>query len=440
MELLDVLGSSTTLRKTGVTNGGEYHGPCPFCGGNNRFMAWPAAGKWWCRGCNRRGDAIDFIREKDGLSFRKACQVLGQDPANHQTSNPKMTAIKTEDEPTADWQERALATVEQCERWLWSDAGARAKDYLQRRCLHDETLRRYRIGYCPFGDDGKPGRETAGLWVPTGIVIPWLIDAKPSQLKVRFQRLLPDGRRYGSVKGGHPSIFGLDQRGGRETAVLTEGEFDGMLLEQEAGDLVDVLTVGSAQKGLDTMAMMALLPYRRILVAYDVDQAGQDGAAKLQALSARIRSIQVSIGKDVTEFAQQGGRLRDWITFELARLEAASHDQAPRQRGAGMIGDLHATTRRSLDPRLGPLAGMSIRDSDRLTEVLNDLSSEPAPLLNLYQALHRPRLAVGGRVIWDLREWLETAEGRDSIRREEIREQLEETARLRVVQLQPAAP
>ncbi|WP_342452329.1 primase-helicase zinc-binding domain-containing protein [Desulfovibrio desulfuricans] len=41
----------------------EFAGPCPECGGEDRFIVWPDkpnGGGYWCRGCGRQGDAIQY--------------------------------------------------------------------------------------------------------------------------------------------------------------------------------------------------------------------------------------------------------------------------------------------------------------------------------------------------------------------------------------------
>ena len=53
--------------------------------------------------------------------------------------------------------------------------------------------------------------------------------------------------------------------------------------------------------------------YPRIYAALDADGAGTLNAARLAALSARITPVRVPAGKDVTEFAQQGGAVRAWV-------------------------------------------------------------------------------------------------------------------------------
>ena len=51
LDLLELIGRDARLRKVASTRGGEYAGPCPFCGGRDRFRVQPRRGRWWCRGC-----------------------------------------------------------------------------------------------------------------------------------------------------------------------------------------------------------------------------------------------------------------------------------------------------------------------------------------------------------------------------------------------------
>jgi phage/plasmid primase-like uncharacterized protein len=47
-------GAGVALKKVASTNGGEWAGPCPGCGGSDRFRVWPVdrggRGSFWCRG------------------------------------------------------------------------------------------------------------------------------------------------------------------------------------------------------------------------------------------------------------------------------------------------------------------------------------------------------------------------------------------------------
>jgi len=71
--LLDLISADGgALKKQATTGGGEYAGACPWCGGADRFRVWPGTGRYWCRGCGKAGDAIQYLRDRRGLSFIEA--------------------------------------------------------------------------------------------------------------------------------------------------------------------------------------------------------------------------------------------------------------------------------------------------------------------------------------------------------------------------------
>lgn len=59
---------------------GELNGPCPFCGGHDRFVVWPPSsdrsGRAWCRRCQWAGDVIQLYRDLEGVSFVRALEDL----------------------------------------------------------------------------------------------------------------------------------------------------------------------------------------------------------------------------------------------------------------------------------------------------------------------------------------------------------------------------
>jgi len=40
-DLLTLAERYTTVKRVATTGGGEYAGPCPMCGGRDRFRKWP---------------------------------------------------------------------------------------------------------------------------------------------------------------------------------------------------------------------------------------------------------------------------------------------------------------------------------------------------------------------------------------------------------------
>jgi phage/plasmid primase-like uncharacterized protein len=70
----------TVVAKFGLQlrrQGRELVGPCPTCGGRDRFAVNPSKQLWNCRGCACGGDAIDLVRHVDGCSYGEAVRVLG---------------------------------------------------------------------------------------------------------------------------------------------------------------------------------------------------------------------------------------------------------------------------------------------------------------------------------------------------------------------------
>lgn len=321
MDLLDLIAQDTHLKRVASTRGGEYAGPCPFCGGRDRFRVWPTPPdgrpRWWCRGCGKAGDAIAYLRERDGLSYREALERLGQPLARPAAPPPPQTLPL--ERPALDRRaaEKILLT---CEAALWSPAGQKARDWLARRGLREEILRAWHIGYNPAD------RRLEGIFVPRGIVIPCLVSGEPWYLKVRRPVPPLPGPKYQMVRGGRPALYGLDHLTGKPVVVICEGELDAMLLWQEARDLADVVALGSATARPHPHFLAHLVTARRWLVATDRDRAGEQGAAWWGEFSRRVRRVAVPQGNDLTDFYQAGGNLRAWLEFHLAALGEASAD------------------------------------------------------------------------------------------------------------------
>jgi len=72
------------LARRGIKLNGkvERAGPCPRCGGDDRFSINTSKQVFNCRQCGGRGDVIDLVRWLDGVDFIEACTTLaGPSPA-----------------------------------------------------------------------------------------------------------------------------------------------------------------------------------------------------------------------------------------------------------------------------------------------------------------------------------------------------------------------
>ncbi|HEY4003118.1 MAG TPA: toprim domain-containing protein [Candidatus Xenobia bacterium] len=312
LEVLEADGAS--LRP----DGSWMEGSCTMCGGQDRLMVNPSRIIWACRACHPDfSDVIGYVQHRDGVGFAEACRILSLDPDNpHQDREVEENTTpppEPDREPDESWRSRALELYEFAEQRLWTDDGAKARSWLAGRGLSDETLRRWRVGLFPGGY--MYGFLTGGRC----ITLPWLLDGRLWGVRCRY----PAGpSKYKWLRGSVPTIYGSDTLAGHRMAILTEGEFDCMLLHQEAGDLVGVATLGSASASLHTQAILRLLPFRRILLVLDADEAGGNGADRLAGMMGRAVQVGVPVGNDITEFYQEGGILRQWVRYLLALHEA----------------------------------------------------------------------------------------------------------------------
>ncbi|WP_340109475.1 primase-helicase zinc-binding domain-containing protein [Pikeienuella sp. HZG-20] len=72
LSVWEALGAPTALRPAGI----ERAGPCPVCGGRDRFAINPARNLWTCRRCGRGGDQIELVRHVLAAEFMPALDWL----------------------------------------------------------------------------------------------------------------------------------------------------------------------------------------------------------------------------------------------------------------------------------------------------------------------------------------------------------------------------
>jgi hypothetical protein len=75
---------SIKLRRAGA----EHVGPCPKCGGDDRFAVNTEKQLFNCRGCGVGGDVIQLVELLDGVDFKTACTTLAGPPAPKVTGKP----------------------------------------------------------------------------------------------------------------------------------------------------------------------------------------------------------------------------------------------------------------------------------------------------------------------------------------------------------------
>jgi len=137
IDLMGLVSRYTKVQKVAGIHGGEYAGPCPRCGGRDRFRVQPERGLWWCRQCSPNEhwqDAIDFVMWMEGLSFKDACAKLDGEPIPVRIAPPPKPAPAPEPDegpPSEAWQRAAKGFVRWAEAMLWGPEGEKALVYLR---------------------------------------------------------------------------------------------------------------------------------------------------------------------------------------------------------------------------------------------------------------------------------------------------------------------
>jgi DNA primase len=304
INLLALIGRDTQLRRAAATNGGEYAGPCPFCRrGTDRFRVWPRHERWACLGpsagrcgCDLWGDAIQYLRQRDGLSYREACERLNipvasyiarrHDKAPQPPEVQVMTAAPGLVPPNARWQAHGRGWVARCAVFLWRPAGAKALDYLRGRGLTSDTLRRFNVGFNPqqlveeHAEWGLPTPEDPAkrIHLPRGITLPWVSGGALWRINVRrpvtAAQIAAGQPKYLGPAGFANALFNADSLGVYKPVVLVEGEIDALTVAQACGDTIAAVATGSTAGARRQEWIDRLNQAPCVLVAFDHDENG----------------------------------------------------------------------------------------------------------------------------------------------------------------------
>ena len=195
-----------------------------------------------------------------------------------------------------------------------------ARQWLSSRGITTDSMKKASLGWNPkdmYALKKSWGLEPAHkkLWIPKGLVIPCFYDGEVVRLRVRRPKET-EGAKYIVVSGSspQPTIWGAE----KENFMVVESELDGILINQEAGDLVGVVALGTAQGKPDKRIHSILARAKRVLVSLDYDEAGIKatfGWWLKKYCQAVLKSVPE--GKDPGEAYQKGINIRLWVEVSL---------------------------------------------------------------------------------------------------------------------------
>jgi DNA primase len=307
LDIVEVIQSYVPLKKAGR----NYKGLCPFHTEKTpSFVVFPETGTWHCFGaCGAGGDVLTFIMKRENLDFGEALQMLARragvelEPRSPQAAEQerRLDLLREINQAAATYFHHLLLTSR-------SDEAARARVYLEKRGLNQETIDRFQVGYALDLWDGLLHYLTSKGYALADVHEVGLIIERDDKSgyydRFRGRIIFPirdlQGRTIGfggRVLGdGLPKylnspqtplfdksgvLFGLDQAkvGIRTTgeAVIVEGYMDVLMAHQHGINNV-VAQMGTAL----TEAQLKLLKRhtQRFILALDSDVAGDQATLR----------------------------------------------------------------------------------------------------------------------------------------------------------------
>ena len=313
----------------------DWIGRCPFHQDKDKpnFIVTPDKGLFHCMACGKAGNAIQFVEQHDGVSFRHAFELLNQggtavfsaQPLQKQTTVPRLPCpldVEADDatlfrQVTGYYHERLKQT-------------ATARAYLAWRGLDsDELIGHFQIGFADRtlglrlpeknrkeGDALRTRLTRLGLWRDSGhehfngcIVVP-LHDEQGQIVSLYGRRASRPAATRGELRhlyppGPHRGLFNREALASSEI-ILCEAVFDALTFWVNGFRNVTCLF---GTEGFSDELWEALKKVQRVRLAYDADDAGeraaQRDAERFRAHGVEVFRVKFPHGMDANEYAQK---------------------------------------------------------------------------------------------------------------------------------------
>jgi DNA primase len=147
VDLVQLMGEYTNLKKAGA----NFSGCCPFHQERTPSMhVYTDQQTYHCFGCQKHGDVITLVREKEHLDFNDAMEVLARRAGIELKFERGGTQMpRSERDQFVQAVEFAVKFYEDV---LWNRReGQEAREYLASRGLSEAVCKRFRLGWAPGG-------------------------------------------------------------------------------------------------------------------------------------------------------------------------------------------------------------------------------------------------------------------------------------------------
>ncbi|MFA5934186.1 MAG: DNA primase [Candidatus Paceibacterota bacterium] len=328
LSISDVVSSYIKIDRAGA----NYKARCPFHNEKTpSFVVSPGRGNYHCFGCNRGGDIFSFVEEIEGIDFTQALKMLAEragvtlEKVDYGAHKEKVHLYGLLDEATKFFEVN-----------LYKNEAV--KDYLKKRGLKEETVRKFRIGFAPAEwnslqshllKKGYTDREMEQV----GIIIQ---GNRGYYDRFRSRIMFPIADSQGRIVGYSGRIFSIGTTEEKDVAkyvnspetalysksnilfgydkakqtmmqknscLIVEGQMD-LLMSHQAGTTNTVATSGTAL----TVEQLNLIKRftDTLLLSFDADEAGfkasERGVRLALSLGMDVKIISLPDGIDPADF------------------------------------------------------------------------------------------------------------------------------------------
>ena len=338
----DVVGQYVALRRSGS----NLFGLCPFHGEKTAsFSVAPDKGIYYCFGCHKGGNAVNFMMEVEGLSYPDAVRALAKRAGMEVPEDERYQSRYKQ-------QERLWALHKEAARFfhskLYAPEGTEALKYAQGRGMPKSILTTFGIGYAPdtwsslvdaLRKKGYTDQELRDSGLVTvskkngnlfdrfrdRLMFP-IIDVRGNVIGFGGRIMKKDDNAAKYLNSPETLIFNkrknlfalnLAKKTKHDYLILVEGYMDAIALHQYGFDCA-VASLGTALTE-DGAALLTRYTNQVVLI-YDGDTAGQNATKRaipiLEKAGLQVKVLQMRDAKDPDEFLKKFGADRFKMLLE----------------------------------------------------------------------------------------------------------------------------
>ncbi len=402
-DLAELVSSYVQLEK----KGGRLWARCPFHNEKTpSFTVSPDKQMYYCFGCGKGGGIINFVMEIERLNFTEAVEFL----ARHY----HMDLPSQEDESLLRARERLYEANREAARFfhqcLQDPKFSPPWEYIRKRGLTPDTIRRFGIGYAPDGWHALTDHLKAKGFTPSELVQVNLAGEKNGRVYDFFRHRLmfpildekgrvvafggrtldpnATGQKYLNTgntpvfqKKFHLYAYPQARKSDGDRIVLVEGYMDAVSLHQ-AGIRYAVASLGTSLTP-EQARLLAKSGKKEVIIAYDADRAGAAATERAMQILAdcglAVRVLRVPGAKDPDEFVREHGaagferlieQAVDSVTYSLQTAKAGKNLENEEEKAAYVKAAVDRLSRIESPTEREIYAGRVARETDVSVEAI----------------------------------------------------------------------